>query len=192
MSIFASPLVGGHSYRPKTVADYRAWLRREFSDFADEVFASYPAGEEAQVPTVFRTMFSDYDFALSAWLLAKEMAQTGRPAYLYRFTYVGSGPFANLGAFHSEELMFLSGRYWTSWVPKAEDAQLSRTMVGYWAQFIKTGNPNTPSLPTWPAFDGGEACQELGTRIGPEAVPRNERFEVFQRFLASRRNKAGE
>jgi len=192
VSIFASPLVGGHSYRPKTVADYRAWLRREFSDFADEVFASYPAGEEAQVPTVFRTMFSDYDFALSAWLLAKEMAQTGRPAYLYRFTYVGSGPFANLGAFHSEELMFLSGRYWTSWVPKAEDAQLSRTMVGYWAQFIKTGNPNTPSLPTWPAFDGGEACQELGTRIGPEAVPRNERFEVFQRFLASRRNKAGE
>jgi para-nitrobenzyl esterase len=192
VSIFASPLVGGHSYRPKTVADYRAWLKRQFGAFADEVFASYPAREEAQVPTVFRTMFSDYDFALSAWLLAKETAQTGKPAYLYRFTYVGSGPFASLGAFHSEELMFLSGRYWTSWVPKAEDAQLSRTMVGYWAQFIKIGNPNATSLPIWPAFDGGEACQELGTRIGPEAVPRSERFEVFQRFLASRLNKAGE
>lgn len=192
VSIFASPLVDGHSYRPKTVAEYRAWLNREFGGFANEVFASYPTREDAQVPGVFGIMFSDYDFAFSAWLLAKETAQIGQPAYLYRFTYVGSGPFASLGAFHSEELMFLSGRYWTSWVPKVEDARLSRGMVRYWAQFIKSGNPNGAGLPAWPASDGDGLCQELGRRIGPEPVPRVERFGSFQRFLDARLQNAGE
>ena len=192
VSIFASPIVGGHSYRPKTAAEYRAWLKRKFGGFADDVFAAYPATEDAQVPGVFRTMFSDYDFSFSAWLLAKETAETAQPAFLYRFTYVGSGPFANLGAFHSEELMFLSGRYWTSWVPQPEDAQLSRAMVGYWGQFIKTGSPNGAGLPTWPAFGGNESCQELGRRVGPEPVPRKERFGIFQRFLDSRLQRAEE
>jgi len=97
-----------------------------------------------------------------------------------------------LRAFHSEELMFLSGRYWTSWVPKAEDERLSQRMVRYWAQFIKTGNPNGAGLPPWPASDGDGLCQELGLRIGPEPVPRVERFGSFQRFLDSRLQNAGE
>jgi para-nitrobenzyl esterase len=191
VSIFASPLVGGHANRPKTVVEYRARLKREFGGIADEVFAAYPAQEDAQIPGVFLTMYSDYDFAFSAWLLAKETAQAMQPAYLYRFTYVGRGPFASLGAFHSEELMFLSGRYWTSWAPDAEDARLSEAMVGYWAQFIKTGNPNGAGLTAWPLFESNGACQELGRRIGPEAAPRAERFGIFQRFLASRLEKAG-
>jgi para-nitrobenzyl esterase len=191
VSIFASPLVGGHSYRPKTIAEYRAWLKREFGNLADEVFTTYPAQGDAQVPGVFRTMFSDYDFAFSAWLLAKETGRTGRPAYLYRFTYLGSGPFASLGAFHSEELMFLSGKYWTSWVPKPEDTQLSQAMVRYWAQFIKTGSPNGAGLPPWPAFESNGLCQELGLHIGSMAVPRAQRFGIFQRFLASRLQNAG-
>lgn len=192
VTIFASPLVAGHSNRPKTVAEYQAWLKREFGGFSDEVLANYPVREDGKVPGAFQTMFSDYDFAFSAWLLAKEMGQTGKSAYLYRFTYVGSGAFASLGAFHSEELMFLSGRYWTSWVREPEDEQLSRAMVGYWAQFIKTGNPNGTTLPAWPAFDGDGRCQELGRRIGAVPIPRAERFGTFERYLAARLQKAGQ
>jgi carboxylesterase type B len=51
-------------------------------------------------------MFSDFDFGYSARLLAAETARIDQPAYLYHFTYAGQGPFAALGAFHAEELMF--------------------------------------------------------------------------------------
>jgi carboxylesterase type B len=138
----------------------------------------------------FRTMDTDFDFAFGAWLMARQMAPVGANAFLYRFTYVGAGPFADLGAFHSEELMFLSHRYWTSWVTQPGDADLSRALVGYWTQFVKTGNPNGAGLPQWDAVGAGATkSQELGRRIGPEAVPRLDRFAVFQTYLTTRLQK---
>lgn len=194
VSIFASPLVGGHAYRPKTLAEYHAWLQREFgSAYAARVFAAYPAKTNSAVPGVFRTMYSDYDFAFSAWLVAKDTGLTGRQAYLYRFTYLGQGPFAKLGAFHTEELMFLSGHYWTTWIARPSDAVLSRTLVGYWSRFVKTGNPNGGGLPAWPAFRSRRnECQRLGRRVGPEKVPRLRGFRIFDEFLQTRLERASQ
>lgn len=189
VSIFASPIVGGKSNRPKTVNDYRQWMQRQFGSYAQQAEAAYPVRADGEALGVFNTMFSDYDFAFGAWLLAKE--NTGRPAFLYRFSYAGAGEFAPLGAFHSEELMFLSRHYWTSWVARPEDAQVSRAIVGYWTQFVKTGDPNGSGLPRWPAFAAGtRSCQEIGLRTGPEAEPRVEKFNVFQEYLTNRLRKA--
>lgn len=193
VSIFASPLVGGKSNRPKTVQEYRQWLHREFGSMADKVFAQYPAQSDKDVPGVFRTMDTDFDFGFGARLLAIEMARIHQPAYLYHFTYVGAGEFAALGAFHSEESMFLSKKYWTTWIHRPYDMTLSNAMIGYWVQLAKTGNPNTSALPAWPAYQADtDFCQELGQRIGAERVPRAERFEVFQQFLDSRLAKSPE
>lgn len=190
VSIFASPIVGAKSNRPKTVEDYRQWMQRRFGGYAEQAEAAYPVRADSEAPGVWNTMFSDYDFAFGAWLLAKDNSQ---PAYLYRFSYIGAGEFASLGAFHSEELMFLSRHYWTSWVARSEDAEISRTIIGYWVQFVKSGDPNGPGLPPWPAFAAGtRTCQEIGLRIGPEAEPRVERFSVFQRYLTDRLKKAGD
>lgn len=191
ITIFASSIVGGRSYRPKTVTDYRAWLQRRMGKFADAVFDAYPARDDADVPRVFVRMDTDFDFGFGAWLMAKEMEQAGQPAFLYQFTYVSAGEFAPLGAFHSEELMFLSGHYWTSWPKRPEDAAMSRTMVGYWTQFVKTGDPNdadapVAGLPRWPRLSAGGQLQELGRRVGPEAVPGTAKFGVFQDRLRSR------
>jgi para-nitrobenzyl esterase len=189
VSIFASPIVGGKSNRPKTVNDYRQWMQRQFGRYAQQAEAAYPVRADGEALGVFNTMFSDYDFAFGAWLLAKE--NTGRPAFLYRFSYAGAGEFAPLGAFHSEELMFLSRHYWTSWVARPEDAPVSRAIVGYWTQFVKTGDPNGSGLPRWPAFAAGtRSCQEIGLRTGPEAEPRVEKFNVFQEYLTNRLRQA--
>lgn len=87
---------------------------------------------------------------------------------------------------------FLSGRYWSSWRANPEHAQLSRGMVGYWANFITNGDPNGALLPLWQGFGKDGLAQELGRRIGPEPVPRVGAFRILQRFLDSRLQKAGQ
>ena len=193
VSIFASPIVGGKSSRPKTIADYRQWLQQEFGNYADQAYAEYPAHSDEEVPDVFRKMFTDFDFGFGAWLLARDTARTGQPAFLYHFTYVGAGKFAAVGAFHSEENMFLSEKYWTTWIRRPYDKTLSHAIIGYWVQFIKTGYPNGGDLPAWPAYNPEtDLCQELGQRIGPGRVPRAGRFAIFQKVLTSRLQKLEE
>ena len=189
VSIFASPIVGGKSWRPDTVAAYRQWLTRRFKTQADDVFAAYPAHSDGEARRVFEEMDTDFDFGFGAWLLANDTAQVGQRAFLYHFTYAGTGEFAALGAFHSEELMFLSRKYWTSWIARPYDKVLSDAMVGYWVRFIETGNPNAPNLPPWPVWHPDGECQQLGLTIGPERVPRAQRFTVFQQYLTSRIQK---
>jgi para-nitrobenzyl esterase len=190
ISIFASPIVGGTPHWPKTVAEYRHWLRQRFHGLAEQVFAAYPAHSDAEVPPVFQRMDTDFDFGYGARLMAREMARIERKTYLYRFTYVGAGEFASLGAFHMEPSMFLSKIYWPGWVHRPYDAILSRTMIGYWIRFAKTGDPNGHGLPTWPAYTAKtDECQELGRRIGPKRVPRADRLGIFDADLASRLKK---
>jgi para-nitrobenzyl esterase len=187
VSIFASPLVGGRSYRPKTVAEYRQWLERRFKENAEGVFAVYPVGHDSEATAVFNTMDTDFDFGFGARLLAREMTGIQERAYLYHFTYVGGGEFAPLGTFHSEESMFLSKKFWTSWIHAPEDDRLSAAIIGYWASFVKTGNPNTRGLPAWPAYvPETDLCLTLGKTIETMPVPRNSRFPVFQKRLNER------
>ncbi|HEY6448936.1 MAG TPA: carboxylesterase family protein [Acidobacteriaceae bacterium] len=186
VSIFVSPMVGGHSWWPKTAAAYRAWAQKKFGPLAEQVLREYPAHTDADVPLVFRTMYTDYDFGFGSWLLAKDASNVGQHAYLYHFTYLGQGPFAELGAFHSEEEMFLSRHYWATWIARPGDAVLSRAIIRYWAQFVKTGNPNGAELPVWPEFGRSGEAQELGRRVGPEGDPRQEKWAVFQEYLNSR------
>ena len=190
VSIFASPIVGGTSRRPQTITAYHQFLDKKFGPLAPQVFAAYPATTDAEAPRVFNTMYSDFDFGFSMRLLAAQTARIGQPAYLYHFTYAGQGPFATLGAFHAEELMFLSQRYWTSWVKTPDDARVSNALIGYWIHFIQSGNPNGAGLPLWPAFnEQQDLTQILGRTVTTAPDPRSKEFSPFQRYLDSRLEK---
>jgi len=184
VSIFASPIVGGQSYRPKTVAQYRQWLTQAFSAHANQVFAAYPAHADGEVPRSFGDMDTDSEFGFGAWLLAREVAGSGENAYLYNFTYLGSGKFRELGAFHSEESMLLSKKYWTSWARSPDDEKLSNLLIQYWVQFAKRLNPDTAGAPPWPPYNPNtDRCQELGRNVGDMPTPRAARFKVFEEML---------
>ncbi|MGA7155877.1 MAG: carboxylesterase family protein, partial [Acidobacteriaceae bacterium] len=187
VSIFASPIVGGTPRRLNTIAAYHQWLDHKFGPLANQVFANYPAATDADVPRVFNTMFSDFDFTFSARLLATETARIHQPAYLYHFDYIGPPPFTALGAFHAEELMFLSQHYWTSWRRTPADDRLSNALIDYWVSFIKTGDPNHADLPPWPRFTPqNNLTQILDRTITTAPDPRSQRFAPFQQYLDNR------
>lgn len=73
----------------------------------------------------------------------------GRKAnYVYFFTQDLPGDAAR--SFHSSELWYIFGTLERSWRPfKEADYQLSKEMIQYWSNFMRTGDPNDSHLPTW-------------------------------------------
>jgi para-nitrobenzyl esterase len=46
-----------------------------------------------------------------------------------------------------------------------DDYRVSKTLQGYFANFIKSGDPNGPGLPDWPAAASGRDAQSMMMRI---------------------------
>lgn len=79
------------------------------------------------------------------------------------------------GAVHSAEIEYAMGNLHLNkvfgWTP--DDYKVSATMQGYFENFIKTGDPNGPGLPTWPRGEvtNGQARRvriDVDTRAEPE------------------------
>lgn len=95
-----------------------------------------------------------------AWsLLGQKLGRS--PAYVYYFTRQLLGD--NAGAFHSSELWYQFDTLHRSWRPKDDaDWDLARRMSGYFANFVKTGDPNGEGLPPWsPCTEETQHVQEL-------------------------------
>ncbi len=91
-------------------------------------------------------------------------------------------PQAPRGAGHAAEIQYAMGnldldkRY--AWTP--DDFQVSKTMQGYFVNFIKTGNPNGPGLPDWPAYRPETNYQRMRIDVTSQAEPEAHR----DRYLA--------
>ena len=90
-----------------------------------------------------------------------QLEQGKKPAYLYCFDRQMPGDDA--GAFHSSELWYEFGTLARCWRPFVEeDYRLSDTLLGFWTNFAKTGNPNGDGLPVWKPFLEDRLQMRLG------------------------------
>jgi para-nitrobenzyl esterase len=91
-------------------------------------------------------------------------------------------PPAPRGAAHSAEIQYAMGnldldkRY--AWEP--DDYEVSKVMQAYFVNFIKTGNPNGPGLPDWPAYRADNNYQRMRIDVKSQAEPEAHR----DRYLA--------
>ncbi|KGI78110.1 carboxylesterase/lipase family protein [Oleiagrimonas soli] len=159
-----------------TPANYKAALHKLFGAQASAALKLYPGHNAAQVKRSATALAGDMFIAHSTWRWMNQQRQTGNaPVYYYYFDQArplkrdakpGDAP--DPGAVHSGEIEYALGNLdsnpvyaWT-----AADRKVSRIMESYFANFIRTGDPNGRGLPVWPAVRkarGGLLRQHIGT-----------------------------
>jgi para-nitrobenzyl esterase len=101
--------------------------------------------------------------------------QNAAPAYYYWFTWRTPVLDGRPGAFHSCEISFVfdnADKYETYNGGGEAPRRLSDRVSDAWLAFARTGNPNHPGLPDWPAYDPrGAATMVLDDPCRVEVAP---------------------
>jgi para-nitrobenzyl esterase len=64
----------------------------------------------------------------------------------------------------------------------AADVAMAKTMSGYWAAFVQTGNPNGGGRPEWPRYDPAvrDVLNFTNTGVTVGADPLKTRLDLWQ------------
>ena len=161
-----------------TPENYAAALRTLFGERTDEALRLFPGETPDQVVESGTLLAGARFIAYSTWKWAGLQGSTGR-SLVYRYLYAHPRPPTKAptasppprGAVHSAEIEYALGNLATNdvyaWTP--EDDSVSDIMEGYFAHFVRTGNPNGAGLPRWPATGSPETAQVMVVDVHPRA-----------------------
>ncbi|MDX2045425.1 MAG: carboxylesterase family protein, partial [Chitinophagaceae bacterium] len=175
-----------------------------YKDQADEVLKLYNAATDKEVEQVATDLAGDRFIAYSTWKWADVHVRTAKKP-VYRYLYerprppmtpemgnataglaggvqrgTGNQMPAAKGAVHSAEIEYAMGNLSYNkvyaWTP--DDYKVSRIMQDYFANFIKTGNPNGSGLPKWQPANSGNTVQvmKIDVNTRSEAETNRERY----------------
>lgn len=123
----------------------------------DRVLAQYPLSAYPSPWQAYSAALGDYLIACSARRTLRAMAAYTQ-ARAYYFAYPNASFLAGsnvpLGAFHSAEVQFVFGHPGMVGSTRftGEQLALNQSMMGYWARFARTGDPNGDGAPNWPVY----------------------------------------
>jgi para-nitrobenzyl esterase len=194
-----------------TVESFAEAVRKLYGGSADRVLKVYAPKTPEEALQAATDLASARFIAFGTWKWTElQMKTGGKPVYRYFYTRIrprylgmpgqplpaapeaarGMTPPKPRGAAHSAEIQYAMGnldlddRY--TW--QAEDRKVSETMQGYFVNFIKTGDPNGPGLPNWPAYDARTNYVRMRIDVVSRAEPETERarYEVLDTIPAQR------
>ena len=154
--------------KPTTLANLKETVQESFGDRSDKILKRYKVTDDASVVPAAIELASDLFIGYSTWKWSDMQVKTGggQPVYRYRYCHPRphtiSDPQAPLagGAVHSADIEYAMGNLPTNrvynWQP--EDYDISAIFQSYYANFIKTGDPNGLGLPQWPAVNGKDVA----------------------------------
>ncbi len=177
-------------WSPNGTADsFGQLLKAMFRDKSPEAMKLYPASTMDEAKASHDAMWRDQVFGWQMRTWARLQTQTGKSkAYMYYFSRVPPGPGAKFGAYHAAEIPYAFGTLNKENTQDADRA-LSSTMMNYWVNFAKTGDPNGKGVPKWPVFQRkNEMAMELGDSVKPIAIPHAASLDFFDGWFAGQRN----
>ena len=172
------------------VASYKKLYTELFGDFAEEFFTLYPGTNETEANENSNELFRDLS-RVGTWRWAVDWAAGGAKSdvYTYYWTHTPAED-STSGAYHGSELWYVfnnipysdySNVTWTS-----RDYKIESQMSEYWANFIKTGNPNGDGLTHFPPTTKSKQTMWLGNSWGAGPLSNSEaRIEFIKRWEAT-------
>jgi para-nitrobenzyl esterase len=129
--------------------------------------------------------------------IARMLSERGQPVYEFRFSYVAESMRKQWpGAPHASDIPFafdtVAARYEKDLT--SQDADAAKTVHAYWAAFIKTGAPEVPGRPAWPAYKPNSDTLMDFSNSGPVvgADPWKDRLDLVESFSESQPTAAVE
>lgn len=149
-------------FKPLQADQYMSRLTYLFGSeaSAQRIAEQYPLENYASPYYALTEAFSDGFFNCIARRQAQALSRHV-PTWSYQFNYQEPPffiPWADLRAFHSAEIQYIMGRpmSFTRRNFKEKETDLADSMMGYWARFARTGNPNGNGTVSWPTYDGSD------------------------------------
>jgi para-nitrobenzyl esterase len=143
--------------QPEDYPDRLAYLMGS-PELARQVLERYPLDHYATPFEAFTASYSDGFFSCPTRWQTRALSRY-TPTWSYQFDYPDA-PFIlpwteDLGAYHAAEIQYVFGRRMSLFDRDFDEREgpLVASMMGYWVQFARDGDPNTAGLGPWPAYD---------------------------------------
>lgn len=135
--------------------------------------AAYDAAEATDVTALGMKVAADQLMIEPARFVAQTLSSRGVRVWEYRFAYVAAAMRSQWpGAPHATEIPFVFDTVKAKYGAQltAEDESIARQTNEYWANFAKTGDPNSAGLPKWPRYSKKDELLLIQAG-GPTAEP---------------------
>lgn len=179
-----------------TAARFRDDVTRAFGLLPPALLDAYGHSSDVQAQQARADFETDLRFGWNMWAWARlHSARDTNKVFSYRFErqppFPSDSIYRSWRAGHFVELWYMFGHLGQQrWNWSRADVELSSRMIGYWTNFVKTGDPNGPGLPHWPVHrDAKGPLLILDSVVRPGAPSRLPALETFDAVYGTLRQQ---